>query len=63
MSADLEAAYRAAAEVVRGADRIGVVGHVGPDGDALGSMVGLALAARLAGKVAVASFAEPFVVP
>jgi len=63
MPDELEAAYAAAAEVLRGADRIGVVGHVGPDGDALGSMVGLALAARLAGKEAVASFAEPFVVP
>lgn len=63
MTAELDAAYAAAAEVVRGAARIGVVGHVGPDGDALGSMVGLALAARLAGKEAVASFAEPFIVP
>ena len=42
---------------------IGVVGHVGPDGDALGSMIGLAYAARTAGKDAVASFAEPFVIP
>ena len=49
--------------VLESAESIGVVGHVGPDGDALGSMIGLARAARLAGKHAVASFDEPFVVP
>jgi phosphoesterase RecJ-like protein len=59
ISRDLEAV----ADVLRSADSIGVVGHVGPDGDALGSMIGLARAARLAGKHAVASFDEPFVVP
>jgi len=53
----------AVADVLRSADSIGVVGHVGPDGDALGSMIGLARSARLAGKQAVASFDEPFVVP
>ena len=51
------------ASVLRDASSIGVVGHVGPDGDALGSMVALSLAAREAGKAAVASFDEPFVVP
>jgi phosphoesterase RecJ-like protein len=50
-------------EAIRSADSIGVVGHVGPDGDALGSMIALALAATENGKVGVASFAEPFVVP
>ncbi len=49
-------------DVLASADSIGVVGHVGPDGDALGSMIGLARAAKLAGKHAVASFDEPFVV-
>ncbi|MGI9667016.1 MAG: DHH family phosphoesterase [Acidimicrobiia bacterium] len=53
----------AVAAALSGAQTIGVVGHVGPDGDALGSMVALALAARNAGKTAFASFAEPFVVP
>jgi phosphoesterase RecJ-like protein len=53
----------AVADVLRSAHSIGVVGHVGPDGDALGSMIGLARSARLAGKQAVASFDEPFVVP
>lgn len=49
--------------VLQSAKSIGVVGHVGPDGDALGSMIGLARSATLAGKTAVASFDEPFVVP
>lgn len=51
-----------AVEVISAAERIGVVGHVRPDGDALGSMIALALAARAAGKDAVASFSEPFIV-
>ncbi|MFV1971135.1 MAG: bifunctional oligoribonuclease/PAP phosphatase NrnA [Acidimicrobiia bacterium] len=59
ISADLEAVAR----LLGSANSIGVVGHVGPDGDALGSMIGLARSARLAGKQAVASFDEPFVVP
>lgn len=50
-------------DAIRSADSIGVVGHVGPDGDALGSMIALALAATENGKTGVASFAEPFVVP
>ena len=48
---------------IREANTVGVVGHVGPDGDALGSMVALALAATENGKTGVASFAEPFIVP
>ena len=59
--------YRAdlkrAAATIAGGHRIGVVGHIGPDGDALGSAIGLARSARAAGKEAVASFGEPFVVP
>jgi phosphoesterase RecJ-like protein len=54
--ADVAAALRQASSIV-------VVGHVGPDGDALGSMIALSLAARNAGITAVASFDEPFVVP
>jgi phosphoesterase RecJ-like protein len=54
-------ALHAAAEELRSAHRIGVVGHIGPDGDALGSMLALAHAARRAGKEAWASFGEPFV--
>ncbi len=51
------------AKALNDAESIGVVGHVGPDGDALGSMIALALSARLAGKTALGSFDEPFVVP
>lgn len=60
---DRAAHVQRVAEIVSAASSIGVVGHVGPDGDALGSMIGLALAARNAGIEAVASFSEPFVMP
>jgi phosphoesterase RecJ-like protein len=59
----LGAAVSEAAATLRDAERIVALGHVGPDGDALGSALGLALAARAAGKDAVVSFGEPFVVP
>ncbi|MEX2280393.1 MAG: bifunctional oligoribonuclease/PAP phosphatase NrnA, partial [Acidimicrobiia bacterium] len=36
--------------------------HVGPDGDALGSMLGLGMAAKQAGKTVIASFGTPFTV-
>lgn len=51
-----------AAAVLSSAERIAFLGHVGPDGDALGSIVGLALSARGAGFEAYASFGEPFVI-
>lgn len=63
MSTDISADLAAVANVLEGAGTIGVVGHVGPDGDALGSMIALARSARLVGRSAVASFDEPFVVP
>ncbi len=53
--------WQQAVEEIDRAQRIGIVGHVRPDGDALGSMIALALALRNAGKEAVASFGEPFV--
>lgn len=52
-----------AALVLADADRIALACHVGPDGDAFGSMMGLALAARDAGKEVVTSFGSPFIVP
>lgn len=52
-----------AAGVIGGADRIALACHVGPDGDALGSMLGLAAAAANAGKEVVASFGSPYVIP
>ncbi len=55
----IEEAARAIAE----ADSIALACHVGPDGDALGSMLGLAIAAAEAGKEVVASFGSPYVFP
>lgn len=52
-----------AARAIADADRIALACHVGPDGDALGSMLGLATAAVNAGKEVVASFGSPFVIP
>jgi phosphoesterase RecJ-like protein len=54
---------RQAAEVLRDADRIVTTGHVAPDGDALGSALAFAHAARAAGKEAVASFGGDFGIP
>jgi phosphoesterase RecJ-like protein len=51
-----------AAAVLRNARSVVTMGHIGPDGDALGSMLALAAAARGAGKEAYATFGEPFVV-
>jgi bifunctional oligoribonuclease and PAP phosphatase NrnA len=55
--------FERAATVLAAADRLVLACHVGPDGDALGSMLGLGLAATRAGKQVVASFGTPFVVP
>ena len=46
----------------RGADAIALACHVNPDGDALGSMLGLLHVLRAAGRDVVASFPTPFVV-
>ncbi len=45
-----------AAEVIASASNLVIVGHINPDGDALGSAIGLALAARASGRNAVVSF-------
>jgi len=37
--------------------------HIGPDGDALGSMLALALGLQARGAAPIASFSEPFMVP
>ena len=52
-----------AAHAIADSDELALACHVGPDGDALGSMLGLGLAARAAGKQVVASFGSPFSVP
>lgn len=59
----MKEALRKAAEVIGKADSLAISCHVSPDGDALGSALGLAHAAISAGKGAVVSFGTPFVVP
>lgn len=57
------AAIREAARLVADARSIGLACHLGPDGDALGSMLAVAVAATRAGKKVYPSFGEPFTVP
>ncbi len=52
--------YEAAVEAIEGASEIVMACHIGPDGDALGSMLGMALAAQSAGKKVLPSFGPPF---
>src|SRR2546423_11618162 len=58
MTTDLERA----ADVIRRAESVALACHVGPDGDALGSLLGLHHLCRAVGKPSIASFGEPFVV-
>lgn len=60
--ASVDDALARAAAAVRGASTVALACHVNPDGDALGSMLGLHHALRAAGVRSVASFSEPFVV-
>lgn len=60
---ELQTALRAAAEAIRSAGQVAITCHVSPDGDALGSALGLAHAARAAGKEAIVSFGSPFEIP
>lgn len=53
----------AAARAIAATEELALACHVGPDGDALGSMLGLGIAARNAGKKVTASFGSPFVMP
>lgn len=53
----------AAADAIARTEELALACHVGPDGDALGSMLGLGIAARCAGKKVAASFGSPFVMP
>ena len=55
-----ETLLRAAAEAIAKAGELDLACHVGPDGDALGSMLGLGIAARNAGKTVRASYGSPF---
>lgn len=63
MTTARDVALAEAARVLSAADSIAISCHVGPDGDALGSMMGLAIAARDSGRQVVTSFGSPFVVP
>ncbi|HKE98309.1 MAG TPA: bifunctional oligoribonuclease/PAP phosphatase NrnA [Actinomycetes bacterium] len=62
MSSISPAEWQAAADALRTARSVVVSCHVNPDGDALGSALALRLALERAGRPAVASFSEPFVV-
>ncbi|MFO7549027.1 MAG: bifunctional oligoribonuclease/PAP phosphatase NrnA [Acidimicrobiia bacterium] len=62
MALDDPAELARAAAAVAESPALLVTCHIGPDGDALGSMLGFAVAARAAGKRVEASFGEPFVV-
>lgn len=55
--------FRAAARAIDESDELALACHVGPDGDALGSMLALGLAARARGKKVVASFGSPHTIP
>lgn len=55
-----ETLLREAAEAIARAGELDLACHVGPDGDALGSMLGLGIAARNAGKTVRASYGSPF---
>ena len=50
-------------EAVKRAESLALACHVGPDGDALGSMLGFGLSAHNNGKEVVASFGSPFDIP
>ncbi|MDJ0953959.1 MAG: DHH family phosphoesterase [Acidimicrobiia bacterium] len=55
-------ALRKAAAALQSAETVVTMGHIGPDGDSLGSMLAIAAGAANAGKRAYATFGEPFVV-
>jgi phosphoesterase RecJ-like protein len=56
--------WSAAVSLLAGADEVALACHVGPDGDALGSMLALGAALRARGTRVVASWGgEPFEVP
>ncbi len=63
MTDPVQAAIQKAADALRDVPRLAVAGHIAPDGDAIGSALGIAAAARAAGVEVVASFSEPFTVP
>lgn len=64
LSTPTEADWDAAVGVLTRARDVAIVCHLGPDGDAVGSLLGLSNALRAAGHRVVGSFGDdPFVVP
>jgi len=59
---EVDTALARAAATVAGARTVALACHVNPDGDALGSMLGLMHVLRAAGRDVVASFPPPFTV-
>jgi bifunctional oligoribonuclease and PAP phosphatase NrnA len=59
---EVDASLARAAHAVAGASSVALACHVNPDGDALGSMLGLLHVLRAAGGDVVASFPQPFTV-
>ena len=59
---DFSVALERAAQTIDAADSILLMCHVTPDGDALGSMLGLHHALLAAGRSSVATFPDPFVI-
>lgn len=62
MTGNSERELERAAAAIDGASMVSLACHVNPDGDALGSMLGLHHALANAGRASVASFSRPFVV-
>lgn len=58
----VDAALARAVDAIRGAGQVALACHVSPDGDALGSTLGLLHVLRAAGVDVIASFPKPFVV-
>jgi len=59
-----EIEWERALEAIDRAARVALACHLGPDGDALGSLLGMSIALREAGKETVASWgSDPFAVP
>ncbi|MEE8574092.1 MAG: bifunctional oligoribonuclease/PAP phosphatase NrnA [Thermodesulfobacteriota bacterium] len=56
---DMKEKYKEVIEQINGGSRFMVVSHVNPEGDAIGSLLGLALALRNIGKDAVAYMEDP----
>lgn len=58
-----EESWTSAIQAIRSATQPVLSCHVGPDGDALGSMIALGLALKSQGVSVSASYSEPFVIP